>query len=456
MTILLIRPKPDPRTIGLQHIMLCEPLELEYLCAAIADLGHETVIVDMILERNPIDYFIKRYQPDVVGMTAYITHIDVVKHYCRTIKHIRPECHTVVGGVHAEVVPEDFRDDAIDFIVCGNPLATFRRLIKAIGNHSDTRQLSGIWSPASSPCTKETQFDFPAPDRSKVARYRSKYYYLFHNPCALIKTSFGCPYDCSFCFCRNITGGAYFTRNMDSVITELASIPEHDIYIVDDNFLVSRRRVLEFCQRLRDEHIHKKFLIYGRADFIAQNEDVIREFKQMGLRAVIVGLESYDTDELTLYNKRSDATLNEAAVRILARYNIDCYATLILGTDWDKTDFERLYRWLKKLNITFINLQPFTPLPGTALFEQYEQSLIVPRSDHAKWDLAHLILRPTRLSVAAYYWQILQLYYRITIQPKNLLRLLFKYGLRENINMLVGSTRVALQYYEKIFESLKF
>ncbi len=31
MNVLLIRIKPHKETIGLQHVMICEPLELEYL-----------------------------------------------------------------------------------------------------------------------------------------------------------------------------------------------------------------------------------------------------------------------------------------------------------------------------------------------------------------------------------------------------------------------------------------
>ena len=37
MRVLLIRPKPHKETIGLQHVMICEPLELEYLASNIPE-----------------------------------------------------------------------------------------------------------------------------------------------------------------------------------------------------------------------------------------------------------------------------------------------------------------------------------------------------------------------------------------------------------------------------------
>lgn len=453
MKIMLIRPRPSSETIGLQHVMVCEPLELEYLCAGLSDLGHETVIVDMILEKKKIGHFYLEYCPDVVAITSYITHINIVRDYCRKAKELLPSCHTIVGGVHAEVVPSDFNDESIDYVVNANGISAFRQLITALAEGKDTSRVPGLWSTDRLPCAKETKFDYPFPDRSKVSGYRSRYYYLFHNPCALIKTSFGCPFKCGFCFCREITGGHYFEREIDNVIAELKTIPEREIYIVDDNYLVSRERVLNFCRRLREERLDKKFLIYGRADFIVENSDVIAEFKQVGLRAIIVGLESCVADELDKYNKKSDVQTNEEAVRILAEQDIDCYATLILGVDWSKQEFMRLGRWLRKLKITFINLQPFTPLPGTAMLKKYESGLIVARDDYAKWDLAHLTLRPLKMSPASYYWNIIKLYYRVTIQPVNIIKLLFRYGLKQNFKMMLGSIWITFQYLSKVVRS---
>ena len=108
MKILLIRPRPPKETIGLQHVMICEPLELEYLAGNIDPRKAEVQILDMILERGSIDRHLRKYRPDMVGLTGYITHIGVIKGYAQRIKSLLPDTVTVVGGVHLEVVPEDF------------------------------------------------------------------------------------------------------------------------------------------------------------------------------------------------------------------------------------------------------------------------------------------------------------------------------------------------------------
>ena len=453
MRILLVRPKPDKETIGLQNVMICEPLELEYIGAYLQPLGHKVTIVDMILEKKPLAYFIKKYKPQVVGITAYIAHINVVKKYAQEIKLTDPACKVVIGGVHAEVVPEDFKDENIDYIVSANGLKTFANILEVIEGKKQQAPIEGVWEENKPKCIKETSFSYPHPDRSLVARYRDKYYYMFHNPCALMKTSYGCPYQCSFCFCRQITDGKYFTRDLEDILEEIKTIPEKEIYIVDDDFLVDRNRILSFCARLKENNLDKRFLIYGRADFIAANEDIIKEFSSAGLRAVIVGLESSSEEELKKYNKKSSVDINEKAIDILKKYKVECYGTLILGVDWDTADFNRLYKWIRKINIKFINLQPFTPLPGTKLFEEYKDKLIIPRKEHEKWDLAHLTVQPSKMSIRKYYWNIIKLYYKVTMNPVNIIKMIKEYGLKENLKLSIGASKITMQYFIKMFKN---
>jgi radical SAM superfamily enzyme YgiQ (UPF0313 family) len=444
MKVLLVRPRPHPETIGLQDVMICEPLELEYLGAALKAAGHEVVIVDMILERKPLEFFVREHRPDYVGLTAYIAHINIVKESAARVKQVAPSCRVVVGGVHAEVIPEDFVSPHIDFIVRANGIRTMLELVE--GNS----EAEGVWREKGPFCAKETTFQYPHPDRSLVERYRSRYYYMFHNPCALMKTSYGCPYQCKFCFCRNITDGQYFVRDIPDVIAELKSIPEREVYIVDDDFLVARKRVLAFCDELKANNLDKRFLVYARADFVAGNEDVIRRFAECGLRAVIVGLESGSEAELKEYNKQGSVKSNEEAVAVLTRNGVECYGTFILGVDWSPADFRHLLAWIRKLGLKFVNLQPFTPLPGTELYDSYRDRLIISRSEAEKWDLAHLSVAPGRMSIRAYYWNIIVLYYKITLRPASVLQMIRQYGLRENIKLSLGASKITWQYFKKM------
>jgi radical SAM superfamily enzyme YgiQ (UPF0313 family) len=198
----------------------------------------------------------------------------------------------------------------------------------------------------------------------------------------------------------------------------------------------------------------KRFLIYGRADFIAAHPEVIQRFAANGLRAVIVGIESCRDQDLDRFNKKSTLAMNEQAVAVLAQNKVDCYATMILGMDWSSADFRNLSQWLKKMDLSFVNLQPFTPLKGTAAGEGYEESLRIPRSEYEKWDLAHLVLRPSKISVANYYWNIIRVYYSVTFRPKSMFSLLRRFGWAENLRLFLGSCGLTIKFFGMFIRNL--
>ncbi|MDR3584043.1 MAG: B12-binding domain-containing radical SAM protein [Desulfosporosinus sp.] len=450
MEVLLVRPKPDKETIGLQHVMVCEPLELEYLFSNVPEEIRSKVrveIIDMILERESYERILTRLRPALVVFTGYITHVGLIKTMCATAKELVPGVLTGVGGVHAEVVAEDFVAPDIDFVYSRNGIDGFNETLRGMLANRNVEQIKAALDEMGD---KKMSFSYRHPDRTAVSRYRHGYYYMFHSPCALIKTSFGCPYNCSFCFCKEITGGTYFTREIEDVVDELAAIAEKEIYIVDDDFLYSVARIREFLSLLEKRGIEKHFLVYGRADFVSENEDLLRDFKRQGLRAVIVGIESIRTRDLESYNKRTDKELNEKAVKVLKALDIELYATLILPTDFAKTDFKELTAWLRRQDVRFVNLQPLTPLPGTGIFEQYSAQLLYPRERYEMWDMAHVVLKPERMGIRAFYWEIVKAYYRIIMRPKHILALVIKYGIADNLKMLLGSSAVSLQYLKKV------
>ncbi len=454
MKILLVRPRPHKETIGLQHVMICEPLELEYLAGNIpAELSDqvETVIYDMILEKDSFENILLREKPELVAFTGYITHVGTIRKMAESVKKLLPLAMTAVGGVHAEVVTDDFISPYIDLVFGWNGVKGFNYAVK---NLLEGRTVGEIKEGLKSMNSDPYDLRLPPPDRSLVSRYRQKYYYMFHNPCALIKTSFGCPYNCSFCFCKEITRGSFYKRPIEEVVEEIATIPEREIYIVDDDFLYDEERLYRFIGLLRENRIDKRFLVYGRADFISSHPQLMEELFSVGLRAVIVGIESVRSEDLKDYRKGTTREINEECIRTLKKIGIELYATLIIPMDFSAADFRELSGWLVSQGMTFVNLQPLTPLPGTEIFTEYEGKLIIKREDHHLWDMAHVALKPDKMSIREFYYQILKAYWRVIMRPGNMIRLLKTYGFRENFKMLVGSQRVSLQYFGKIMRGI--
>ena len=141
MKFLLVKPLPHENSINLQSFMICEPLELEYAYSALSADNHQVDLIDMLLEKKPLQHFLKQKDYDMVCFTAYITTVGMVKEYSKIVKAYNPSIKTVVGGVHAEVVPTDFEDDNIDYILWANGVNTLLELTRSYPNIDETKIL---------------------------------------------------------------------------------------------------------------------------------------------------------------------------------------------------------------------------------------------------------------------------------------------------------------------------
>ena len=241
MKILLVRPPVPKHTIGLKNIMICEPLELEYVAANLQ--GHELMIFDHLVEGQFKKRFLD-FNPDVVVSSCYKTGTNEVIKIFRYIKTMNANCITIVGGIHATLVPKDFADVSVDIIGLGDGTVLMSEIIDAIETDKPLKAIAGLAIPYAEGelyFTKNREYmphpdSLPFPNRQLVEHLRHKYYYLMHRPVALIKTTWGCWYKCNFCFTWKITQGVPYSRSPQSIIEELLTIASKEIYIVDDIF----------------------------------------------------------------------------------------------------------------------------------------------------------------------------------------------------------------------------
>ena len=414
MRILLVRPAVPRHTIGLKHIMICEPLELEYVAAGLRN--HEVQVLDLIIEKG-LRERLATFRPDIVGTSSYIAGVNEVIKVCREVKRWNPDCVTVVGGVQAAQVAEDFADNSVDVIVKGDGTTTMPKVVRALERGDDLRTVPGIAIPRSrralfhspgAPYMPKPD-ELPLPDREVVRHLRDRYYYLMHRPVATMKTAWGCWYKCNFCYTWRITDGVPHARSAESIVEELKTLDANEVYIVDDIFLINPTRLARIAALLRQEGIRKNYLVYARADFIATHESIIAEWAELGLKAVFVGLEAVTDEELDGMNKQTDVNQNLEAIRVLHRHGVDVYGSLIPQPDYTVEHWKRLRAFIRTSGLYYLNISPLVPLPGTSEYEVYKDRLIVPREAHGLWDLSHAVVK-TRLSLRQHYWQLLITY----------------------------------------------
>ncbi len=413
MRILLVKPE----TVGIfsyTNLVEHEPLELEYLYTLFRREGHRPYIYDRRYDLRSLKSTLRRIRPEVVCITGYITQQALMIRFCEEIKKYDRRIRVILGGSNVELNYENYFCSKADFLYHLSGLKNLALLVRCIAERKRSLcQIPGIcyrrqgeW--IVNPKVYESPADLPIPDRRFFYRNKEKFRYLCFKPLALVKNSYSCRKACNFCFCTNRNGGRYACRSVESLVDEIASLNVPAIHITDDDFLIDEDYLKEFIRLLREKNVRKKYLIYGRADFIAHHETLMHELADIGLSLVMVGLEATDDAELNSYNKRVTAEENEECVRILHECGIFCAGLFIVHPKMTKEDFRKLYRWIATRAI-IPTVSVFTPMQGSAIYKQYEDQLL--DRDVTKQDLFHCLLTPEHMSVREFMWE----YYKLSL-----------------------------------------
>lgn len=400
MNVLLVRPFIN-NILTISGFLDTEPLELEYLYTACMQCNVRAQIYDGILETTPFTQVLKQFKPDVVAITGYLTQEKNMQRYAVLTKQYDADIKVIIGGVHAQINYERLFWPQVDFILRSESMEAFKQLLCNIDQSDKYKYINGL-------CIRnKTDFmlnplipceinELPIPDRIELKRHLNAFRYLDYDHCATIKTSFSCPFKCSFCYGRNLHQGLASCRSIDKIIKELQTIPSTNIFITDSDFLYDEKRLRMLIQALKENRIKKQYICYGRSDFIAAHPELMKELADIGFICVLVGFESISTSTLAAYNKQNNSSINDECINVLKDCGIACTALMIADLSFTRHDFKALYEWLISKPLRYASVQILTPLPGTDYYEQNKDKLL--EHDIRKWNLAHVLMKPEHLS----------------------------------------------------------
>lgn len=418
MTVFLEKVRQNTLFSAFEPI-ITEPLELIYLQTVLSQESVDSYIIDPLFEMKAPEAVI----PDLIILSGYNVAEALMIKTARRWKKAFPFARIMVSGVHAQLNREAFQDEAIDYIFFSQSLETFRGFIRSLMRgepfhrgvdvfYKGTDALSsesGTWINGEPDILEKPESIVP--DRKFFESVKNRTRYIDKKSVALVKGGYGCPYGCSFCYCRLLNGGRYLRPDYEKLMEEINADAEH-IWIVDDSFLITREDALDFIRASR-KYSHnpgsgnsgasgsaKSLIAYLRADFVVENEDLIPELKSCGLSEIITGFESPSEDTLRRYNKGQSSGIYKKLTEILRREDIELAALFIVDPQYSIRDFIRLFRYIKKLGISLYTLSIMTPLKGTTDYEHKKHLLTT--EDPRKFDFLHLVL-PSRLPKWLFY-----------------------------------------------------
>lgn len=422
MNILLINPPNCGRSIpeerygitSIKQIFRGEPLALETLAGNLP--GHEVRIVDLKARPDGLDEALRRFTPDLIGFTAVTCEANWVRSQA---PRLQAECGAtlVAGGIHASNDPEFFNAPGIDYVVLGLGKQSLRELVEAIETSADTTSIPGVartnpgrplrWRPRA--YSRVDLVEERPPRYDLVAGERDRYTLAALGvPLGFVSSAFGCPYDCSFCCIAGLTDGRYLSASIATVIRDiqlLADVPV--IRLVDANTFGHPEHARALCRAIVGAGIDKTFLADVRADTVVRHPELLREWREAGLRSVVIGFEEPSDQGLDALNKSASAAANLEAIAILHELGINIVGDFIVSPDYVEADFARLAAYVAEQRIGLPIYTVLTPLPGTALHRQLRSRIVNHDLDY--YTLANAVL-PTRLDEGEFYRQFAALY----------------------------------------------
>lgn len=447
MRILLVRPPRVKKSITLGEVMFCEPIGLEGIYGVLKN-KHDLKIIDMMIDKTDISMECKSFNADVVGITSLCVDVKNVLEIAKQVKAHDENIITIVGGTQTYVEPQAFHNKNIDHIL---QYTTNKNLIKLFSVLEKKQKIPAI-DGVESQCRnfKSTgvkgRNEYLIPDIDSTQRYRKHYSYFGYKPCAIIQTSQGCSKKCRFCLRWRIEGGSENPQEISVVFEQIARINEPNIMIFDNDFLCDGKRLNDLCELLEKNNIKKKFLCYGSVHSILANNKEVKRFAENGLEAVLVGYESFNDNELKTYQKKSFMLDNIKASKYLKEINVDAWASFILNPDWDVSDFRKFRKNIRILHPSITSMTPLTPFSTLPLFKEYENRLIIKREEYEKWNFGIVSIKPSKISLRRYYFEILLSNLYVNLLMNNTIYLIKKFGIMTLLRLFVGSLKLMKRY----------
>ena len=407
MRVLFVHPSP---LMYSEIFLRLEPLGLERVAGSARQAGHDVRVLDLqVFSHADLERELADFQPDAVGFGLnYLANIPEVLDLARMIKRRLPACFTFAGGHSVSFIAKHVLEQsggALDAVVRGDGEAITPPLLDA-ARHGRAHELPGVVTPDGQGRGAPLMLDSidECPPARDLMRRRRKYFIGELDPCASIEFTRGCPWDCSFCSAWTFYGRAYRKASPQAAATELASIREPNVFIVDDVAFIKADHGEAIAREVEERRIRKRYYLETRADVLLRNEEVFARWRRLGLAYMFLGIEALDEHGLELYRKRVSPDLNMRALEAARKLDITVAINLIVDPRWDEKQFEVVRDFALSVP-EIVHLTVITPYPGTEIWHGESQKLTT--LDYRLFDIQHAVL-PTKLPLEQFYEELVR------------------------------------------------
>jgi len=373
------------------------------------------VKVHSLLDFDSIDKFIEQvalrdcsFVPDIIAFsTLFSSAHQFLIRSTHILKQVWPNSTTVVGGIHASSCEADLLiEDSIDYICKGEGEIAFSNFVNAFGTvHQDNVQgfhrklcKDGVYSS----CEMATDLDdLPPPDwellemsiyvretSRSLARNGGRFE---ENPGAIIMTTRGCPFRCTFCASHTVHGRKLRFRSPENVVSEIRHLYEEygvtTIIPEDDLFTGNRKRVLELLRALENIDIPNFQLHFPNALSVnTLHNDVMDGLIRAGMTVTSIAIESgNDYVQKSIIKKRVNLNRAKEVVNYFKARGVIVRCFFIVGFPGETLEqMQSTIEFAKSLKADWCFFGIAVPLIGSEMYDQFADLGVITK-DTAQW-----------------------------------------------------------------------
>ena len=377
------------------------PIFLAYSAAQLTQAGHDVHYIDSVIQELDLPRTIeaaKATNPDVVFMETTTPSIEADYRNLTELKSATG-AKIIVSGPHATYFHRAVIEEctAID-VVIRHEFDT--KIAGVVSNLDHLETLTGISYRNGNGAVDQGDGDYsddldaiPFPEREIIPWnwYLEAWYSRL--PFMNMMTSRGCPYHCTFCLWpQSMYGHKQRFRSLDNVLAEIQYLVDRyglqEINIDDGTFTTRKSRVIEFCQRLRDQSLKVIWTCNGRVDNL--DDEMLAEMKASGCKMIRLGIESGSQQVLDRIRKGLTLAQIEDGVKVVKKHGIQALGGFMFGFPYDNREtVEETIEFAKKLSPDQVQFSLSMCYPGTSLYEYAKKNDLLLAKSFNEFDMTH-------------------------------------------------------------------
>jgi radical SAM superfamily enzyme YgiQ (UPF0313 family) len=380
--ILFLNPPAQTIILRDQHCSVASksnylwpPIDLIVLAGQLSEIEYDITFFDAIAENSSPDQTYQRMTGKtfdwIVSLTCSLTFFEDIS-FLEKLKQITGGKLGLCGDL-AYFYPSEIlkRFSSVDFILGDFPSEA---LVDFLKGHD---QNSFVFSRLRTSVEKEIiqkkfQYNSHIFSQLKFSHYGIP---MFKGEeFAVILTTTGCPFSCSYCSSRSVP---YRERELMNLFEELDEHFERgirNIWFKDLTFTGNPRRAAQICQHMIDKNYKFEWITETKVETL--NPELVSLMAQAGCKTVLLGFDSADPERLCENKRTNDLEKYPGMVKALNDSGIQALIYLMIGWPGEtKEQVQAAFKFVGNLKASYVSINYFTPRCGSLYFERHVGSI---------------------------------------------------------------------------------